>query len=99
MASILTSSFSLPEIATAIVGFFFFCGLVGYGLKKNGLLTFGKPTERRNCGTCPEHDGLTGQVTSLNTKVDSLDEKIDTVVTGISSIEGFLQGRDGYHKP
>lgn len=80
--------FSLSEIAQGAGIFFGAFGVVVYGLKKNGLLTFGKPRERRNCaGVCGEHAGLVNAIQNNtealrvnNKKLDSVDGKVDRIL-------------------
>ena len=71
-------------------------GAIGVGgviiaLKNFGLVTFGKPVERRKCAElCGAHE-------ALEHKVLEMDGKLDRVCEGVGRIEGFLQGRNGFH--
>jgi hypothetical protein len=89
--------------ATGAGAFFTVIGAGVYALKKNGLITFGKPKERRNCvRLCSEHANLVRAV-EANTrttaraveKLDQTNENISTVKSQLSQLVGYIKGKDG----
>ena len=95
-----------PEQIGAILAAF---GGAGVVLKKCGLLTFGKPTERRKCPgevqkICGDHLVMKADIESIKEnskarleKLNQLDGKLDAVATGVDRIIGYLQGKNGFH--
>ena len=76
-------------LASALIGLFSLIGAVFYGLKKNGLVTFGRPKERRHCAkTCAEHPSLVKEVGAIH-------KKIDSVGVDVARIVGYIQGKNG----
>ena len=79
----------VPTLASGLVGFFSLIAAVFYGLKKNGLVTFGRPKERRQCAkTCAEHSSLVNEVDAMHTKLDVVSKDVATIV-------GYIQGKNG----
>ena len=80
--------YSLVQIAQGAGVFVGALGVAVYGAKKNGLLTFGKPKERRSCvRLCNEHAGLVKGIelnlVAINEnakKLDSVDGKVDRIL-------------------
>jgi hypothetical protein len=79
-------------------------------LKKCGLVTFGKPTERRSCPgevtkICGDHMVMKQDIESIKInsvsrleKLNQIDTKLDAVSEQVAQISGYLQGRNGFHK-
>lgn len=92
--------YSLTQVLQGAGGFFGAMGVIVYALKKNGVLTIGKPKERRNCvRVCSQHSGLVGAI-DHNTeitkqtvvKIDHAVEEIGQVNKNLSEIKGFIKG-------
>lgn len=90
-------------------------GLIGaavatYVAKTQGLITFGRPKERRHCPDivkhmCGDHRSVIASIkdhevgsSRREAKIDALTERVSEIGASLSNIEGFLQGRNGYHK-
>ncbi|MHC4397524.1 MAG: hypothetical protein ACYS1A_17925 [Planctomycetota bacterium] len=88
--------YSLTEIAQAAGIFFVAIGAGIYGLKKNGLVTLGKPKERRNCAsTCSEHTGLVKEVRANTIRLEKMDRKLDGVARDLNEAVGFIKAKTG----
>jgi hypothetical protein len=80
-----------------------------YVAKSKGYLTIGRPKERRHCpdivkGLCGDHKSVIASIREheqgsarREQKIDTLTEKVNEINDSLSKIEGFLQGRNGYH--
>jgi hypothetical protein len=82
---------TIKLIGSGVVVFFMILGAAVYPLKKNGLITFGKPKERRNCAkVCTEHSGLVEAIDN-STKVQSeTNDKLDLVISNVDRILGAM---------
>jgi len=84
------------EIGGGIIALLSTLSAIGYGAKKKGLITFGKPVERRQnpCGAaivpvqCADHPKLMEKVDAMNTKLDSVHHDVGVIA-------GYLQGKNG----
>jgi hypothetical protein len=89
----MTITLTPDQIVSGLVGFFTVSGAVVYGLKKNGIVSFGTPKERRKCGDpCPEHKQVIESIAVLFNKFDGIDKKLDTVSETVQHIAGYLEG-------
>ena len=83
-------SITVNQAIYAIVAIASPMGAIAYALKKKGLITFGKPEERRKCSqVCLSHDELTKDIKKI-------DEKVDIISNDVAAIKGYLKGRNGY---
>jgi hypothetical protein len=94
------------EVVAATSAFF---GAVGVGLKKAGLLTLGRPTERRQCSTeigkvCIDHKSMKADIEVIKQnsdarlrKLEKVEGTVNDVKSGVDRIIGYLQGKNGFH--
>jgi hypothetical protein len=78
-------------------------------LKKCGLITFGRPAERRSCPgevskICGDHKVMKSDIEAIKInsearleKLNLIDGKLDGVDRQLAQVIGYLQGRNGYH--
>jgi hypothetical protein len=78
-------------------------------LKKCGLVTFGRPAERRSCPgevskICGDHKVMKADIEAIKInsearleKLNLIDGKLDGVDRQLAQVIGYLQGRNGYH--
>jgi len=77
---------NLTEIAGAIIGAMAL--VAGFVLKQKGLITFGKPVERRNCvKRCDEHSEVIKDAALVSQRVETLKERQITVLEKVTAIE------------
>lgn len=70
----------------------------GFVAKTKGLITFGKPVERRQCAKtmCGEHPNLMSKVEGLERRQQEVKGDIGVIKTDIGSIKDSLAGINGY---
>lgn len=92
------TTFTLPQISGAATVFFTLCVAAGYVLKKSGLLTFGKPVERRDCQRkCQDHDHLIKVVEDIRKTQKSSEKRMDRMDRNLSEVIGYIHGKNGAH--
>ena len=92
--------FTLQQVLTGGFGFCILIGSAGMFLKKQGLITFGRPVERRDCATrtpsvCSEHNKLATDITDLKISVRDQGEVLQDVKSSVDRMLGYLEGRNG----
>ncbi len=92
--------FTLQQVLTGGFGFCILIGSIGVILKKQGLITLGKPVERRECATrmssvCSEHGKLSSDIAELKTSVHDQCEVMQEVKGSVDRMLGYLEGRNG----
>lgn len=90
------------QIVSGLVGFFSVSGAVVYGLKKRGLLTFGKCEERRACPqkldmVCQDHEKLISDVADIKKENREQSKKLSSICEDLSEVVGYLRGKDGFN--
>lgn len=80
-----------------------------YVAKTQGLITFGRGKERRHCpdivrNMCGDHKSVIESIhahevssSRREAKMDALMERINEIGDSLSKVEGYLQGKNGYH--
>jgi hypothetical protein len=92
-------SFHGPELIAAIV---FVFGVIGTILAKyKGLITFGKPIERRACPSevmkvCGEHNGLVLNMANISTDVSELKQGQTDAYKLLRELNGKVERLIGY---
>jgi len=95
------------DFQSAIVGFLVIVGSVAITvLKFKGLITFGKPVERRDCSKlCPEHPELMSGVAETKIEVESLKErqvyvrdKVDKIEIDLTDVRVGVAKLVGFHE-
>jgi len=92
-------AFHLPELIAATV---FILGVIGTLVAKyRGLITFGKPKERRNCPkaqmVCPEHLNMVVDVTRISQDVGETKSQMMGIRTEMKKINKKLDNLVVYH--
>ena len=92
--------FTLQQVLTGGFGFCILIGSAGIFLKRQGLITFGKPVERRDCATrmssvCSEHGKLSADITELKSSVREQGDNIKEIKGSVDRMLGYLEGRNG----
>lgn len=90
-------TFHLPELVAALV---FVVGLIGTILAKTkGLITFGKPTERRDCnkGVCLEHTNMIMDVGRIAEDVADTKSEMMGIRTEMKEVNEKLENLVMYH--
>jgi hypothetical protein len=68
-----------------------------YGLKKRGLVTFGKPKERRSCAQqCPDHPVLVSAISNLKeeqVEIKLVQKETNKTLGSIAVDVSFIRGQ------